>query len=81
MGHAIANPSQYKFYMNWSGQVKKFNAPLQSSGKGNALVKESFYARKAFFIDSGVGTSLVSEGEEEERDKADLDLSSEVPSM
>lgn len=34
---------------------------LQSSGKGNALVKESFYARKAFFIDSGVGTSLVSE--------------------
>jgi hypothetical protein len=49
--------------------------------KGNALVKESFYARKAFFIDSGVGTSLVSEGEGEERDKADLDLSSEVPSM
>lgn len=45
---------------------------LQSSGKGNALVKESFYARKAFFIDSGVGTSLVSEGEGEERDKADL---------
>lgn len=54
---------------------------LQSSGKGNALVKESFYARKAFFIDSGVGTSLVSEGEGEERGKADLDLSSEVPSM
>lgn len=41
---------------------------LQSSGKGNALVKESFYARKAFFIDSGVGTSLVSEGEGEEGD-------------
>lgn len=49
---------------------------LQSSGKGNALVKESFYARKAFFIDNGVGKSLVSEGEGEEGDKADLDLSS-----
>lgn len=59
-------------------QLVKF---IYTKREGRALVKESFYARKAFFIDSGVGTSLVSEGEGEENDKADLDLSSEVPSM
>ena len=65
----------------WKGALAHYGFSASVCWKGNALVKESFYARKAFFIDSGVGTSLVSEGEGEERDKADLDLSSEVPSM
>jgi hypothetical protein len=57
-------------YMNWSGQVKKCSS---KAGKGMLLLRKAYTS--AFFIDSGVGTSLVSEGEGEERDKADLDFS------
>ena len=56
--------------MNWSGHVKKCSS---KAGKGMLLLRKAYTS--AFFIDSGVGTSLVSEGEGEERDKADLDFS------